>query len=71
MSGAPTAEPQEGVAARRVALDIVQQVHAEDAWASPVADRLLSAVAQDFIFLTSFFFVMLWAAVKVTKPKLG
>ena len=31
----------------------------------------LSAVAQDFIFLTSFFLVMLWAAVKVTKPKLG
>lgn len=47
MSGAPTAEPQEGVAARRVALDIVQQVHAEDAWASPVADRLLSASSLD------------------------
>ena len=31
----------------------------------------LSAVAQDFIFLTSFFLVMLWAAVKVTKPTLG
>ena len=30
-----------------------------------------AAVAQDFIFLTSFFLVALWAAVKVTKPKLG
>lgn len=28
-----------------------------------------AAVARDFIFLTSF--VALWAAVKVTKPKLG
>ena len=30
-----------------------------------------AAVAQDLIFLTSFFLVALWAAVKVTKPKLG
>ncbi len=30
-----------------------------------------SAVAQDLIFLSCFFLVMLWAAVKVTKPKLG
>ena len=30
-----------------------------------------SAVAQDVVFLSCFFLVMLWAAVKVTKPKLG
>jgi ABC-2 type transport system permease protein len=31
----------------------------------------LSAVAQDLAFLTVFFLVFLWAAVRVTKPKLG
>ncbi len=31
----------------------------------------LSAVAQDLVFLTVFFLVFLWAAVRVTKPKLG
>jgi ABC-2 type transport system permease protein len=31
----------------------------------------LSAVVQDLIFLTVFFLVFLWAAVRVTKPKLG
>lgn len=33
---------REGVAARQTALVIVMQVHENDAWASPVADRILS-----------------------------